>query len=127
MICAFKICMMPALNEDSPFYITKQAATQEKRRTWDVLATFGVNLEQLQASCLNTETFLLGTPVKSLLLSAESDAERQSWKQAFVTALGQLSEAVADINSIDRNSSSGSKAKKRSSTIFRNPFNQREI
>ena len=118
MICAFKICMMPALNEDSPLYITKQAATQEKRRTWDVLATFGVNLEQLQASCLNTETFLLGTPVKSLLLSAESDAERQSWKQAFVTALGQLSEAVADINSIDRNSSSGSKAKKRFSSIW---------
>ncbi len=61
----------------------QQAAQQEKKRTWEQLSAAGVSLEQLKKSCLDDTTFLLGTPLKILLLSAETVEEREAWEGAF--------------------------------------------
>jgi hypothetical protein len=64
----------------------KAGSEQKQSRTWRVLEDFGISLEHLKKGVLDPKTFVVGTPAKSLLLSAETEAEREQWFGAFTEA-----------------------------------------
>jgi len=83
------------------------AAEVREHRTWDRFAlNLGINLSHLKASLLDDTAFLVGTPVKSLYLTADSVLEREHWALAFAESFGKL-KAAEDATDQQSGSSGG--------------------